>query len=114
MSIARSRFMTFLHEMPFDKIVRQMPAVPLGCRVWPPQTDNNDAKYNFRVDKGPTLPNGLMKLVFQANQNASNPGVRKFALKNSHRVSASTFLNPEWNPQRDAVIKAIIHSFDGK
>lgn len=66
-----------------------------GQRLWPSQNAKNDTKYNFRCDKGSTLPDGRHELIFQANENAEDTNVRKAAVADSHAIVAKIAVKPE-------------------
>ncbi|KAK2810349.1 hypothetical protein FQN50_003080 [Emmonsiellopsis sp. PD_5] len=58
-----------------------------GGRLWPTRTTKNDGKANFRGDQGSQYTNDpdTYDVNIQANRNALNTSVRKFAEKNPHK-----------------------------
>ncbi|CAE7021756.1 hypothetical protein P3342_004873 [Pyrenophora teres f. teres] len=68
--ISKSVFKRFLDALPIGKVAQKIANTERGQRLWPSQTSKNDQKYNFRADKGSTLPDGSQEIVFQANKNA--------------------------------------------
>lgn len=92
--ISKSVFKKFLDALPVGKVVQKITSTERGQRLWPSQTSKNDKKYNFRADKGSTLPDGSQEIIFQANKSADNTGVRKSAQENSHRIVAKVVVKP--------------------
>ncbi|KAI9702240.1 MAG: hypothetical protein M1820_006172 [Bogoriella megaspora] len=99
-SISKSVFKKFLDAMPF------------GERIWPSRTSKNDAKFNFRADKGSTLADGRKEVVFQANKNADDQGVRESAQTDSHKIVAKVVVDASGDPQGSNVNQDALESFD--
>jgi hypothetical protein len=93
--ISKSVFKRFIDALPIGKVAQKIANTERGQRLWPSQTSKNDQKYNFRADKGSTLPDGSQEIIFQANKNAENKGVRQSAQDNSHRIVAKVAIKPE-------------------
>jgi hypothetical protein len=103
--ISKTSFLKFVDLVPFDKVARKAKSTEKGQRLWPSRTPKNDQNYNFRIDKGSTLPDGREEMIFQANKNAENKGVRESAQKDSHRLLAKVAVRPN-EPADESVIKA--------
>jgi len=108
--ISKSAFKQFLNVLPVDKVVQKLVNTERGQRLWPSKTSKNDKKYNFRADKGSTLPDGSHEIIFQANKNAENKGVRQSAQEDSHRIVAKAAVNPDEGA--DNLAKDALTSFD--
>ncbi|KAH7110054.1 hypothetical protein B0J11DRAFT_407956, partial [Dendryphion nanum] len=70
--ISKSVFKQFRDALPIGKVAKRIANTERSQRLWPSQTSKNDQKYNFRADKGSTLPVGSQEIIFQANKNAQN------------------------------------------
>ena len=93
--VSKSIFKKFLAAIPFGEVARKAPTTDRGQRLWPPQTSQNDKKYNLRVDKGSSLPDGREQLIIQANKNAEDQSARKSAQKDSHKIVAMVAIDPQ-------------------
>lgn len=94
-SHSKSIFKKFLEALPMSKASKKIVSTECGQRLWLSQTSKNDQKYNFRVDKGSTLPEGSQEIIFQANRNAENKDVRQSAQHHSHKIVAKVAMKPD-------------------
>jgi hypothetical protein len=62
------------------------------------------------VDKGSILPDGGQEIVFQANKNTKDKGVRQSAQENSHRIVAKIAVDP--NNGGGDIIEDALKSFE--
>jgi hypothetical protein len=108
--ISKSVFKQFLEAFPVKKVAQKITSTERGQRLWPSQTSKNDQKYNFRADKGSTLPDGSQEIIFQANKNAENKGVKKSAQEDSHKIVAKVAIKPENGPSD--ITKDALKSFE--
>jgi len=93
--ISKSIFKQFVESLPLGKISKKISSTERGQRLWPSKTPNNDKKHNFCVDKGSVLPDGRQEIIFQANKNAENKGVRQSAQADSHKIVAKVTIDPK-------------------
>ncbi len=110
--ISKSVLKKFLNNLPLPTVIRKAVNAERGQRLWPSQTSRNDTQYNFRADRGSTLPDGKVELIIQANKNAENKGVRESAQKDSHRIVAKVAVHPENDPSGTSVYDDALDSFD--
>jgi hypothetical protein len=110
--ISKSVFKKFLSEIPLPKVIHKAVNTERGLRLWPSRTSKNDAKYNFRADKGSQLPDGKVELVIQANKNAENKGVRESAQQDSHKIISKAAVDPINDAQGHDVESDALKSFE--
>lgn len=110
--ISKSAFKKFLAQIPLATVIQKAVNSGRGQRVWPSQTSKNDAKYNFRADRGSELGDGRVELIIQANKNAENKGVRESAQKDSHRIVAKVAVDPVKDPSGSSVEDDALNSFE--
>jgi hypothetical protein len=110
--ISKSAFKKFLTQIPLDTVIQKAVNAERGQRLWPSQTSKNDAKYNFRADRGSELADGRVEVIIQANKNAENKGVRESAQKDSHRIVAKVAVDPASDPSGSSVEDDALDSFE--
>jgi hypothetical protein len=110
--ISKSIFKKFLRQIPLTSVIPKALNADRGQRLWPSKTSKNDKTYNFRVDRGSTLPDGKVELIIQANKNAEDKGVRDSANKDSHRIIAKAALDPVNDPEGTTVEDDALDSFE--
>ena len=99
-----------LDTVPWSKVVSMAANASKGDRLWPTRTNRNEAKSNFRLDKG-SVVNGLSELIFQANLNAEDKNVREAAQKNSHAILAKGLADPVNDSNGDKAKSQILDDF---
>jgi hypothetical protein len=110
--ISKSIFKQFLEVIPFGRVISKTNTADKGQRLWPSRTPKNDQKYNFRADKGATLPDGRQEIIFQANKNAENKGVRQSAQEDSHRIVAKVAVDPKDDAKTSDIVDDVLKSFE--
>jgi hypothetical protein len=99
----------FAKGAPWAKIFKKAENTERGQRVYPSMSAKNDAKTNFRFDKGSKVGE-KHELIFQANSNASDPGVKAEAAKNSHKIWGKVVFDPK-NPSASQAEQDLLDSF---
>jgi hypothetical protein len=84
-------------ENMFKKVfARQTP----GKRIAPPQSGDNDSKYQLRLDAGETV-GGKKTIYLQVNSQAKNDALKKFKEKHGTHANLATATIDENTPQKD-------------
>lgn len=100
----------FLKDVPWKKVIKKAQAVDRGDRIYPAQDGVQDAKKNFRFDKG-SLVDGKPEIILQANKQAENKSVREAAARNSHEILAKGVVDPEGDADGKKAADQILESF---
>ncbi|OJJ49808.1 hypothetical protein ASPZODRAFT_1032218 [Penicilliopsis zonata CBS 506.65] len=84
MSVPKKVLETFIQNFNIPKAKSKLSAENAGGRLFPSRNTKNDAASNFRADQGSPYTNDpdTFSVNVQANANASNTSVRRFAEKN--------------------------------
>ncbi|EEQ30071.1 Phosphotransferase enzyme [Microsporum audouinii] len=87
MSIPKKVVKNFITKFNVTRVKAKLSPQNAGCRLFPTQTPQNDAESNLRGDQGSEYSNepGTFSVNIQANADASNSSVRRFAQKNPHQ-----------------------------
>ncbi|KAK2760892.1 hypothetical protein FQN54_002132 [Arachnomyces sp. PD_36] len=87
MSIPKKMLEKFITGFNVGKAKAKLSIENAGGRLYPTTARSKDAASNFRGDQGSEYTNepGTFSVDIQANANASNTSVRKFAEKNPHK-----------------------------
>lgn len=103
----------FADEIRWDRVAKKIVHAAKGERLFPSKTPKNDRQYNFRADKGAKVGDKY-EVILQANKNASDPGVRAEAAKNSHFEWAKILIDPEKDIDEQKPSEAMVESFREK
>jgi hypothetical protein len=101
-SISSKVVKKFASAVPWANVARKVENATKGQRLWPSNTTKNNAKYNFRLDKGADLPDGTYEVILQANKEAEDKKVRDAANKDSHAILCKIALDPKADPEGDS------------
>jgi hypothetical protein len=84
MSIPKKVLETFIQNFNVQRAASKLSSENAGGRLYPSRTTGNDAASNFRADQGTpfTSDRDTFSINVQANANASNSSVKKFAQQN--------------------------------
>lgn len=87
MSLPKKAINGFIDAFNVAKAKAKLSKDNISGRLFPSRTTRNDSKSNFRADQGAphTEDPDTFSVNVQANSNASNSSVRKYAQKNPHK-----------------------------
>ncbi|KAI7388958.1 hypothetical protein KC336_g17244 [Hortaea werneckii] len=77
----------FLEKVEWEKVQQKAKNASKGDRIFPSWNPKDDAKNNFRLDRGSEV-DGKPEIVLQANKNADDKKVKQAAWKDSHDILA--------------------------
>ncbi|KAI7315196.1 hypothetical protein KC315_g11156 [Hortaea werneckii] len=83
----------FLEKVNWEKVQQKAKNASKGDRIFPSWNSKDDAKNNFRLDRGSEV-DGKPEVVLQANKNADGKKVKQAARKDSHDILAKGIADP--------------------